>query len=357
MKVYELYGIGDLRYEETAKPELKNGEALVKVQAAGICGSDIPRIYRTGTYHFPTIPGHEFAGTVVSVADEAAEDLVGKRVGIFPLIPCKNCSPCKVHQYELCRQYNYMGSRCDGGFAEYIAVPLWNILPLPEEVPFEIAAMMEPSAVAYHAVGRLQQKDAKWRHEAKVAVLGLGTIGLLILQWLNIRGYRNVICTGHHAEAEKILQRNDWNKADYAVTNDIRETVSFIQKHTDDQGVDIVIDCIGSSSSLTDALNAAAPGGQVLIVANPQGDLQLDKMSYWQILRKQIHMIGTWNSSFDPEAESDDWREVLSACREGKLHPEWLISHRFSFDELPKGLDVMRDKEQYHVKVMIGESK
>ena len=109
MKVYELYGIGDLRYEETAKPELKNGEALVKVQAAGICGSDIPRIYRTGTYHFPTIPGHEFAGTVVSVADEAAEDLVGKRVGIFPLIPCKNCSPCKVHQYELCRQYNYMG--------------------------------------------------------------------------------------------------------------------------------------------------------------------------------------------------------------------------------------------------------
>ena len=92
---------------------------MIEVQAAGICGSDIPRIFTTGTYHFPTIPGHEFSGKVVEVFDESGVSWLGKRVGIFPLIPCKECAPCQKEAYEMCTNYNYLGSRCDGGFAEY----------------------------------------------------------------------------------------------------------------------------------------------------------------------------------------------------------------------------------------------
>lgn len=89
MKAYNLYGINDLRYEDIEEPALKDGWALVKVKAAGICSSDIPRIFTKGTYHFPTIPGHELSGVVEKVANDQNKYLLGKRVGIFPLIPCK----------------------------------------------------------------------------------------------------------------------------------------------------------------------------------------------------------------------------------------------------------------------------
>ena len=95
MKAYVLHGIGDLRYEERPLPELRPGWALVRVLAAGICSSDIPRIFEKGTYHFPTIPGHEFSGLVEAAADGSGRQWIGRRVGIFPLIPCKNCPSCR----------------------------------------------------------------------------------------------------------------------------------------------------------------------------------------------------------------------------------------------------------------------
>ena len=114
-------------------PSLGEREVLVAVKAAGICGSDIPRIYRTGAYHYPLIPGHEFSGQVVQVQDEKDSSWLNQRVGIFPLIPCKNCMPCRKKQYEMCRNYSYLGSRRDGGFAELVSVPVQNLLSLPQE--------------------------------------------------------------------------------------------------------------------------------------------------------------------------------------------------------------------------------
>ena len=126
MKAYVLDGIGQLVYRDVPLPRLHADEVLVEVVNAGICGSDVPRIFKTGTYHFPTIPGHEFAGIVREVSDEQYRSLIGKRVGVFPLIPCMRCEQCRSKSYEMCQSYNYLGSRTDGGFAEYVAVPVWN---------------------------------------------------------------------------------------------------------------------------------------------------------------------------------------------------------------------------------------
>ena len=134
MKAYVLNKIGDLSYQDVPKPELKKDWALIKVKAAGICSSDIPRIYERGTYHFPTIPGHEFAGDVVKVNGEKYTDIVGKRVSVFPLIPCGKCSQCKKKMYEMCENYDYIGSRRNGGFAEYVEVPVWNLIELGENI-------------------------------------------------------------------------------------------------------------------------------------------------------------------------------------------------------------------------------
>ena len=129
MNAYVLDGINQLHLKEVPMPVVQKGEVLVQVKAAGICGSDIPRIFKTGTYHFPTIPGHEFSGKVVESENPA---WMGKRVGIFPLIPCHSCAPCKKKRYEVCRQYSYLGARTDGGFAEYVAVPEDNLIEMQE---------------------------------------------------------------------------------------------------------------------------------------------------------------------------------------------------------------------------------
>ena len=154
MRAYELHGVNDLRREDIEKPEIPSGWVLVQVKASGICSSDIPRIFTNGTYHFPTIPGHEFSGVVAAYGEGVPEERVGKRVGIFPLIPCRTCPQCRQKKYEMCEHYDYLGSRRDGGFAEYVAVPDWNLMELPENVSFREAAMLEPLSVALHAVKR-----------------------------------------------------------------------------------------------------------------------------------------------------------------------------------------------------------
>ena len=191
MRAYVLNGIGKLDFIEVAKPVLKVGEVLVEVKAAGVCGSDIPRIFINGTYHFPTIPGHEFSGVVREAYDETMRKLVGKRVGIFPLIPCLDCTSCIEKKYEMCMNYDYLGSRRDGGFAEFAAVPARNIIELPNKVSFEAAAMLEPASVGIHALRKIDVGKVK-----SAAVFGPGTIGLLAAQWLKILGVPDIYIVG-----------------------------------------------------------------------------------------------------------------------------------------------------------------
>ena len=134
MKAQILFDINNLQLQEIDIPTLKPTEVLVKVHAAGICGSDIPRIYETGAHRHPLICGHEFSGEVVEVASDVNSNWSGKKVGIFPLIPCNNCAPCKVKKDEMCKNYNYLGSRCDGGFAEYVAVGTFGAAFLADHI-------------------------------------------------------------------------------------------------------------------------------------------------------------------------------------------------------------------------------
>lgn len=346
MKAYVLEGINQLEYKEINKPTLSAGHVLVEVEAAGICGSDIPRVFTTGTYHFPTIPGHEFSGKVVEACDESGASWIGKRVGVFPLIPCKECAPCQKESYEMCSNYNYLGSRCDGGFAEYVAVPIWNLIELPKSVSFHEAAMLEPASVALHAVRRLELSEV-----SSVALFGLGTIGIIIAQWLHIFGIKTVIATGHSDRHGEVMKQVA--SAEYVYLDANREgVVEQVMALTDGAGVDAVLDCVANAESLADALSCVKPAGQVVLVGNPKDNVPMDKNTYWKILRKQIRLTGTWNSSFTHSIE-DDWNMVLRECANGSLHLEELITHSLPFDELQQGLRIMKDKSEYRNKVMI----
>lgn len=345
MRAYVLHGIDDLRYEEVAVPKPGKNAVLVAVKAAGICGSDIPRIYRTGTYSYPLIPGHEFAGEVVELGENVDKDWLGKRVGVFPLIPCKECPQCIKKQYEMCTNYNYLGSRTDGGFAEYVEVPIWNLIELPDKVKYEQAAMLEPTAVAMHAIRKIGVKA-----EESVAVCGMGTIGLLTVMLLQNIGCKNIFVIGNKDRQKSMVLKLGIAEENFC---DMRKEAmeKWLLRVTGGRGVDVFFDCVGRNEVLTGGIQSVVAGGRVMLVGNPASDMMFEKAVYWKILRKQLTLKGTWNSSFTHEI-SDDWNSVLREMQAGRLCPEKLITHGFALEELRKGMEIMRDKAEEYIKVM-----
>ena len=345
MRAWVLHGIDDLRLE-TADPVLREGEALVAVRAAGICGSDIPRVYKTGTHVHPLTVGHEFSGVVEKVAGGVDPSWLGQRVGIFPLIPCRVCGPCQKEQYEMCRDYSYLGSRRDGGFAEYAAVPADNMIRLPDPVTFEEAAMLEPMAVAVHAMRRIRVSAGE-----TVAVCGLGTIGLLLVMFLREAGVERIFAVGNKEFQRQAVLKMGLPENAYC---DVRsqEAGRWLAERTDGNGVDVFFECVGKNETLMEALEHAAPAGRVMLVGNPFTDMHLDKQVYWRILRAQLTVAGTWNSSFTHDPE-DDWHYVLDRLASGRIDPAGLITHRFPLEGLERGLRIMRDKTEEYCKIMV----
>ena len=331
MKAYVLHGIGDLRYEDWSLPEIYPGWALVKVLVAGICSSDIPRIFEKGTYHFPTIPGHEFSGKVERVADESDRHWLGKRVGVFPLIPCKKCASCEKGQYETCSNYDYIGSRRDGGFAEYVAVPVWNLLELPETVSDVQGALLEPAAVALHAVKRAQIFPS-----ASICVVGTGAIGLLAGQWAKIYGADRVVIKGRSEFKRQLVQQCG---LEYMV--DDRSGEEF----------DCVIEAVGSVRALEESLLLTAPGGRLVLMGNPDGPRTLSQELYWRILRKQLTLAGTWNSSYGDE--DSDWTEVVQTLVDKKLQIGAVVTHVLESKKLMDGLAMMRNRTETFGKILL----
>ncbi|MCM1568373.1 MAG: galactitol-1-phosphate 5-dehydrogenase [Roseburia sp.] len=345
MKAFVLHAIKDFRLEEVNRPVPEPGEALVRVRAAGICGSDIPRIYRTGTYHYPLIPGHEFSGEVAELGAGVDKKWLGKRVGVFPLIPCKSCSACGAKRYELCKNYNYLGSRTAGGFAEYVRVPVWNLIELPDRVTFEQAAMLEPMSVAAHAIRRLSV-----RKEDSILVCGQGTIGLFIVMLLREMGCHLVYVAGN--KDFQLLQAGRLGIPREHCC-DVREAVleDWVADRTQGEGVDVFFDCVGKNEVLEQGLNSLAAEGRMMLVGNPASDVELSRNVYWKILRRQLKLQGTWNSSYTHET-SDDWHYVLERLEKGRIRPEEMITHRLPLGELMQGFEMMRDKKGDFVKVM-----
>ena len=333
MKAYVLHGVNNLQYNDIPTPECPKGWAIVKVKAAGICSSDIARVFTKGTYHFPTIPGHEFAGIVESVGSEEDKGLIGKHVGVFPLIPCRECEQCKEKHYEMCAHYDYVGSRRDGGFAEYVAVPVWNLIPISTNIFFKSAAMLEPLSVALHAT-----KIADVRQGQSVGVIGTGMIGICAAQWAKCFGASEVEVIGRNEGKRKLVEQAE---LDYQVMTEADSSVQY----------DVVIEAVGSPSSVDLAINLVKPGGTLVLMGNPSGDVCLSQNTYWRILRKQLVLKGTWNSSYDGKNASD-WTEVVAALENHSIKVEHLISHCFSQEQLKDGLEMMFKHKEPYCKVM-----
>ena len=328
MKAAVLHAVDDLRVEQVVDPVCADGWELVRVEACGVCSSDISRIKRDGTYHFPTIPGHEYAGY----------DNDGRLVAVYPLIPCYECEQCRRGAYQCCLNYNYTGSRCDGGFAELVAVPSKNLVAVPEGVSAEEAAMTEPAAVGMHAMRKAGVKAGD-----VVVVIGCGTIGLIAAQGARAMGAGEVIPVDVSDERLAVARSLGFEH----VENSRGELSAELGGCAD-----VVVEMVGLSVTYNLAIDMAKGGGKVVFTGNIANDLVVPKKRVSTILRKELTLLGTWNSAALGGGVSD-WASVMQLEAEGKVDLKPLISHRVGLDELPVMIDRMAEGKETFGKVMV----
>jgi L-iditol 2-dehydrogenase len=341
MKACVLHGIGQLRCEDVPRPVPRQGEVLLKIRASGICGSDIDRVFVKGTYRFPTIPGHEFAGEIVETGPGADASLIGRFAAVFPLLPCRVCGLCEIGEYASCRDYDYFGSRRDGGFAEYIAVPVWN-LAMADGLTFEEMAMAEPAAVSLHAL-----RKAGVSLGESVAIFGAGAIGLMLAAFAKAGGADKVILLDIDDKRLDFARSVGW---EHTVNNRADGWFEALMDVTGGNGVDVAVEGAGVSAAAEGCFRVVKPMGRVVLMGNPAGDITLRQNAYWDILRKQLTLYGTWNSSYTQTR--NDWRDALSAMASGLVDVKPLVTHRFPLDECGAAFELLRDKARFSCRVM-----
>ena len=340
MKACVLHGIGDLRYEEVADPVAQPDEVLLRIRASGICGSDIARVFEKGTYHFPTIPGHEFTGEIVAAGDASQQHLVGKRTAVFPMLPCFTCAACELGEYAQCGNYDYYGSRRDGGFAEYLAVKTWNLVPIPDDVSYEEAALCEPAAVAIHALSQAGVNPGE-----TVAVFGAGPIGLMLGKLALAMGAGTVILTDIDERKLAFAQNIGFT---HCINVGKTDAPAEIRALTGGTGAQVVVEGTGAAQALRGCVNSAADFGRVVLMGNPAGDMGLSQKDYWTVLRKQLTLKGTWNSSYT--RTRNDWKTALALMP--RLDVSALVTHRFPLRDCEEAFALIRDRKEPAVKIL-----
>lgn len=334
MRALRLVNIGDLRVDLVAKPIATTGRVVVRVHACGVCGSDIPRIFDTGSYRLPLTLGHEVSGTIEEVGPEVSRLNVGDRVAIAPLIPCNRCYYCRRGLFSLCENYGYLGSREEGAYAEYVSVPAENCLMVPDSVSLDAAALMDPAANALHALwkGRLEKPGI-------IVIVGVGTIGLLAVQWAKMVG-STVIATDIHAE--KLHLARDLG-ADFIVKGgpDTDVAHEILRLTPDARGADLAIDFSGSSSGQGLVLNIVKKQGKAVIHGISHAAYSLSEKGFDIFQRGERELIGSWNS-FSLPFPGDEWMRSLAALENRQLQTEPLIVRR-SLDEMPETLREYHD--------------
>ncbi len=342
MKAAVLHAPGDLRIEQVPVPVTKENEALIRVRAAGICGSDLDRVMKTGTYKFPTIPGHEFCGEIETVPENNRGLEKGHKVAVAPILPCYKCDNCQQGNYGQCSNYNYLGSRTDGGFAEYVAAPIDNLIKLPDNITFTIGAAIEPAAVTLHGIMRLNIQAGD-----TVAVLGCGTIGLFAIQFAKIMGAGKVLAMDIDEDKLNVAKESG---ADFLFNAKEADVVPNMIKTAGQ--INIVVETAGVSVTQIQALELVKTHGQILYLGTAHKDISIPPHTFERIVRGEITITGSWNS-FSAPFPGREWSSVITYLTQGRLKVEPYITHKFPLEKAPEVIKNMSERKFAFNKVVL----
>jgi L-iditol 2-dehydrogenase len=337
-------GVNDVRVESVPVPRIGAGELLVRVHTCGVCGTDLKKI-ATGSHSAPRIFGHETAGTIAEVGEGVREFRRGDRVVVFHHIPCGECYYCRHKTFAQCETYKKVGCTAGfepsgGGFAEYVRVMDWIVrqgtVRIPHEVSFEQACFVEPVNTCMKGIERLELKAGE-----TVLVIGQGPIGI-ILSILAQRAGTRVITSDLYSQRLTIAKTLGLENVIDASRID---AVQAVRGETEGRGADAVILAVGGNGLIRTAVDAARPGGRVLLFAQTaHGEASIDPAA---ICVEEKTLLGSYSASV--ELQNDSVRFVMN--REANL--ERLISHRFSLSCSVEALHLAAHPQPDSMKIVI----
>lgn len=337
MKAAVLLEPGTIEVQDVAVPNIGPSDLLVKVAACGVCGSDIPRMNFAGAYYHPIICGHEFSGFVEAKGEKVTDFDIGDLVSVPPLLPCRECESCEAGHFSLCENYDYFGSRRDGAYAQYVDVPAANALKMPAGIDPRAAAMMDPAAIARHAILRTKLSAGK-----SVAIIGAGPIGLFAIQWAALAGASRILAVDvNQQKAEMAIEAG----ATITATND-EEALAVAGR-----GFDVVIESAGVPSTIALAAKLTGRRGEAAFIGIPHRSVEYDKSTFGHFLRFEISLHGCWNSFSDP-FPGREWSESAEKLASGELKWEFMITHELPLDTLPDMMRKLHEQSVFSSKVL-----
>lgn len=333
MKAALLHGPRDLRVEVASTPAAAADEVVVRVHVAGLCGTDHRIWSGDRAVAYPRVMGHEFVGSVVAVGAGVTRVRVGDRVAVEPNYSCGTCPLCREGNRNLCLSRTAVGIDVDGGFAEAVRVPARCCWPAPAGVPDEDLMLTEPLAVVVRAVAR-----ASVRAGEAVAVVGVGTLGLLALQVLRARGAR-VLCIGRSGRRFS-LARDLGAEAVHGAGDGAVERAG--QAFSGREGVDAVIETAGTPEAVNIALEVVRPGGRIVLTGLPHAPTPV---RFFAVVRREVTLIGSM-------IYQDEFADAMRLVASGDVRTTPLITHRFALDEIGRAFAVHEDPSAIKVAVV-----
>jgi L-iditol 2-dehydrogenase len=337
MKQAVMVEPGRIEFREVEKPVAGKQEVIVRIRNIGVCGSDIHVYHGKHPYtRYPVVQGHEVSGEIAEVGEGVKELQVGVAVTIMPQVVCGTCFSCRHGLYHICDNLKVMGFQTGGAAQEYFAVPADLIIKVPEGIPFEQAAMIEPVSVAVHALGRAGAVAGR-----KVLVLGGGTIGNLVAQTARAQGAREVMIT----------DLSDF-RLDAAKACGIEQTVNVAREELDQRllagfgphRADLILECVGSQQTIEQAVALARKGSTIVIVgvfgAKPTVDLGV-------VQDRELTLVGTMMY------QEKDYRTAVSLIASGKISLRPLITDRYPFESYLEAYRHIDEAKDRVMKVMI----
>jgi L-iditol 2-dehydrogenase len=340
-------GVNDVRLETVPVPAIAPGEVLIRVHSCGICGTDLKKIH-TGSHSAPRIFGHETAGTIAAIGAEVQGFRVGDRVMVFHHIPCGECYYCRKKTFAQCPVYKRVGCTAGfepsgGGFAEYVRVMDWivkrGLIKIPDGIPFEQAAFIEPLNTCLKGVRSLNLAS-----DETVLVIGQGPIGILLAS-LARRSGAKVLTADLYPERHRVAALFGLDCSIDASREDI---VAAARTASDGRGADAVLVAAAGNALIRTAMDAARPGGKVLLFAQTQrGEAVIDPAA---VCVDEKTLLGSYSASV--EVQSEGVRLVFEGYTQGYDLTQ-LISHRFPLGDAVAAIALASQPSANSMKIVI----
>lgn len=306
------------------EPDVGPHDVLVEVAACGICGSDIHGYDgSSGRRIPPLVMGHEASGTVVQIGSAVTTFAAGHRVAMDSMVSCGGCAFCKRGETNLCDNRRVLGVSCGeyrkhGAFAKYVAVPAASCYALPDELSFEHAAMIEPTSIAVHAVGRLPVELGD-----VAVVVGSGMIGMLALQCLRLAGCSKVVVID--LDDSRLAMAKSLG-ADVTLNSKNENVVEAIGKLTSGRGADLVVEAVGIAPTVKLSIDLVRKGGSVALVGNLQPDVPMPLQS---VVTREVTLYGMCASL------GSEYPRCIELLASGKIVVDPLITARAPLESGP----------------------